>query len=419
MRRTLDRRHFSISGVAPGEVLVASTFPHPDRGIVECPAALLAAAGMQPSGLALRRKPVSPGGGEAILHTVSYVDPSGQVVGLGVAVHRDDRRTVDLAEEVVLAWAKVMRTRRVLVEATGPSCAGLRREAAMLARIPGPVAVLAPVAEQRDVPFPWPRHDGHVVERLADVPDGTTVVLPAHGVAPNMAAAARARAATGRIDVVDTTCPLVTRAHATARRFADDGSIVVVIAGPGHAATPPLASQTPTSTVVTSVEEIDGLAIDPPARVTFVVEPGVAVEDAGVLARHLRSRFAGTIGQHPDEYCYAASDRRATVRAVASCSELTLVLGTPDSPDTRTLLNAAADVGSRVQQLDDLGELRPEWLEPVTSVGILVGATAQPDLAGELVEILSGIGPVSLTRRHVTTEVQHTDPVPIVTRRAG
>jgi 4-hydroxy-3-methylbut-2-enyl diphosphate reductase len=324
-----------------------------------------------------------------------------------------------LAEEVVVAWAKVMRTRRVLLEATGPSCAGLRRETAMVARIPGPVAVLAPGAGQCDVPFPWSRRDVRVVERLADVPDGTTVVLPAHGVDPNTAAEARARATTGSISVADATCPLVARAHATARRFADDGSTVVVIGGPGHAAIAPLAGQTPASTVVTSVEEIDGLAVDPPARVAFVVEPGIAVEDAGVLARRLRSRFAGTIGQHPDEYCYAASDRRATVHAVASCSELTLVLGSPKSLDTRTLMTAAADVGSRVEQLDDIGGLRPEWLEPATSIGILVGATARPDLAGKLVDTLSGIGPISLTRRHVATEVQHTDPVPIGTRHAS
>jgi 4-hydroxy-3-methylbut-2-en-1-yl diphosphate reductase len=419
MRRTLDRRRFLVSGVARGEVLIASTFPHPTRGVVECPAAPVAAAGMARSGLTVKRKPVSAGAGDAILHAVSYVHPSGKVIGLGVAAHRDDHRTVSMAEDIVRTWTKVMRTRRVLLEGTGPSCAGLRREAATVARITGPVAILAPEGGQRDIPFLWPHHDVRIVERLADVPDGTTVVLAAHGVDPNTAAEARARAATGRIGMVDTTCPLVERAHATARRFADDGSTVVVIGDPEHAATRPLASQTPAATVVANAREIDDLAIDPPERVAFVVEPGIAVEDAGVLAAHLRSRVAGTIGQHPDEYCYAASDRRATVRAIASCSELTLVLGTPESADTRTLMSMATAVGRRVEGLGDLGDLRPEWLEPTASVGIIVGTVARPDLAGRLIEVLSGLGPVSVAHRSVTTEMPHATTVFAGARRAG
>ena len=419
MRRTLERHQTFVSGVARGEVLVASSFRHPTRGIVECPAAPVAAAGMRAPGLAVRRRPVPATVGDGVLHTVSYIDPSGQAVGLGVAAHRDDRQAVAQAEDVVRTWTNVMRTRRVSLETTGPSCAGLRREAAMIGRLTEPVAILAPGVALRDVPFLWPHHDVQVVEQLGDVSDGTTVVLPSHGVDPSTAAEARAQAAAGRIRVVDATCLLVARAHATARRFADDGSRVVVIGGPGHAAIPPLAGQTPKSTVVTSLEEVDGLTIEPPERMAFVVEPGLAVEDADVLAKRLRSRFAGTIGQHPEEYCYAASDRRSTVRAVASCSELTLVLGEPDSPDTRTLTNLAAEAGCRVERLDDPGALRPEWLESITSVGIVLSTTARPALAGELVVTLSGLGPVSVTRRQVTTDLYDTAAAPVGTRRAG
>lgn len=413
MRRSLDRRRFSVSGVAPGEVLVASTFPHPSRGVVDCPAASLVTAGVRARGVPVRQAPLRAGEGDAILHAVSYVDPDGRVVGLGVAAHRANRHELTLAEDFVRAWAEVMRTRRVLLEATGPSCAGLRRLAAMVARIPGPVAVLAPAGDRGDVPLPWPRPDVGVVERLADVPDGTTVVLPAHGVDPHTAAEAR----DSGLSVVDATCPLVARTHATARRFADDGATVVVL-GDGRAA-PPIAAEAPESTVVTSVEEVDGLAVDPPARVAFIVSPGIPVEDAGVLAARLRSRFPGTIGQHPDEYCYAASDRRATVRAVAACSELTLVLGAPDSADTGTLLAAAGAAGGRVERLDELAGLRPEWLHQATSVGILVGATARPGLPGELVEALSGLGPVSITHRQVATQIQTPGAVPVRTRRAS
>jgi 4-hydroxy-3-methylbut-2-enyl diphosphate reductase len=356
--------------------------------------------------------------GDGILHTVTYRDPQGPVKGLGVAAHRDDEKSLRLAEEAVRVWSKVMRTRRVLTAATGPTCAGLRREAAQIAQIAGPVAVLA-TAASRDVPLRWPGREVRVVEHLADVPDHAAVVVPAHGVDPRTATEARAMASARGLRIVDATCPLVTRAHATARGFADDGATVVVIGGAGHVAVPPLAGQATESVVVTSVEEIDDLTIEPPAHIAFVVSPGLAVEDAGLLAARLRVNFAGTIGQHPDEFCYAASDRRAAVRAVASCSELTLVLGDPESADTRALTVTATAAGTRVEQLDDVGGLRPDWLGPAASVGVVVGLSARPELPDELVEVLSGLGPLSVTRREVTTDVQPAGPVAASTRRAG
>jgi 4-hydroxy-3-methylbut-2-enyl diphosphate reductase len=295
--------------------------------MVTCPAAPVAHTAMLATGLRVRRKPVRTGG-DAILHAVSYVDPHGQVVGLGVAAHRDDGRAVAMASEVVQQWAEVMRTRRVTVDAASPHRA----------------------------------------------------------------------------------CSLVAQAHATARRFAAENATVVVIGG---ATVPPLIAQEPGPVVVRCVEDVDALVIDPAALVAFVVAPGLPVEDAGVLAARLRSRFPGTIGQHPDEFCYAASDRRATVHAVASCSELTVVLG--DVPDA--LVSTAIAAGSRVERLSDAGLLRPEWLSPVASVGILAGDSTRPDQTTGLIEVLSGLGPVSVTRRQVTTELVPAAATPA--RRAG
>lgn len=420
MRRTLERRHFSASGVARGEVVVASTFEHPVRGLVSCPAAPVAYTGMLVSDLPVRYRPVGTGAGDAVLHAVSYVGPDGRAVGLGVAAHRDDRRAVRLAEEVVREWSEVMRTRRVMLDGAGPSCAGVRREAALFDRLAGPTYVLT---DGHQVPQRRPWREVRPVERMADVPEGATVVLPAHGTTAQTAAEVRSAAESRDIRVVDATCPLVARAHATARRFADENAAVAVIGGAGHAAVPPLAAQAPGSVVVTSVEEVDELVAAQPPHVAFVVSPGIPVEDASRLAARLRSRFPGAIGQHPDEFCYAASDRLAAVRTVASSSDLTLVLGSDESVDTRALVAAATQaggaVGGTVEQLDDLGRLRPDWLRPVTSVGILVGASAPPDLAGDLIEVLSGLGPLSVTRRSVATEV--VSPVPMSTnaRRAG
>ena len=412
MRRTLDRRHFPVSGVAHGELVVPPAFSHPTRGEVGCPAAPVAV----PAGTPVRHTPVRPGA-DAVLHTVSYVDPSGAVVGLAVAAHRDDEHAQSVAEQAVTTWTAVMRTRRVLLETTGPSCAGLRHEAAMIARTGGPVAVLASAADRRDVSSHWPWRDVRLVERLADLSPGSTVVLPAHG---NTATATEVHAATARgVRVLDATCPLVARAHATARRFADEEARVIVVGGQEDAAAPPLAAQATGATVVTTIADIEALPLDPPAQVAYVVSPGIAAEDAGALTTRLRQRFPGTIGQHPNELCYAASDRRAAIRAVASCSELTLVLGAPESTDTQAATATATATGNRVERLASLAELRPEWLAQASSVGILATTSVRQGLAGELLEVLSGLGPTSVARRHVTTDVQRANPAPAKAKRAS
>jgi 4-hydroxy-3-methylbut-2-enyl diphosphate reductase len=415
MRRTLERDHFPVSGVSRGEVLVASTFRHPARGTVACPASPVVVAAMLATGLQVRRRPVpAVGSGDAILHVVSYVDPGGQVVGLGVATHRDDGPVVRRAEQVVRSWADVMRTRRVLTEDTGPSCAGLRREAAMLTRIGEPAYMLA--AGRCAVPFRWPHHDVRLVQRMADVPDGATLVVPAHG----MNLSDRAECAARGLRVLDATCPLVARTHTTTRRFTDEGATVVVIGDAGHAAVPAIVGQASENVVVVSTPaEVDDLVVDTSQRVAFVMSPGLAVEDAAAIAARLRSRFAGMFGQHPDEFCYAASDRRAGVRAVASCSEQTLVLGDPTADDTRVLAATAAAAGSVAERLDNLAQLRPEWLGPATAVGIVVGTTAQPSLPGELIEVLSGLGPLSIARRHVSTEIARPAHAHLDARRAS
>jgi 4-hydroxy-3-methylbut-2-enyl diphosphate reductase len=415
MHRTLERGRFVVSDVAPGEVLVASTFTHPVRGVVECPAAPVAATAMGMTGLRVRRRSAPPvGSGDGILHAVSYVDPSGQVMGLGVVAPQSHGPASRLAEEVVRSWAGVMRTRRVLVEATGPSCAGLRREAAMLAKITGPAYTLA--TGRRHVPVPWTRHDVRLVEQVADVPDGATVVVPAHGVDQRT----RAECAARGLRIVDATCSLVARTHATAQRFAEDGSAVVVIGNNGHAAVPPIVGQVAGDVaVVDTVDEVDDLVIDTREGVAFVLSPGLAVEDATAVAARLRSRFTLTRGQHPNEYCHAASDRRAAVRAVASCSDLTLVLGDPADHDTHDLIGTAAATGGTVKQLDELAGLRPEWLGPASSVGVVLAVSARPDLPGELIEVLSGLGPLSVTRRQVVTDVEPATSTRTSARRAG
>jgi 4-hydroxy-3-methylbut-2-enyl diphosphate reductase len=266
-----------------------------------------------------------------------------------------------------------------------------------------PIYLLSSTADQGIAQFRLPPTDVRVVDQLADVPDGAAVAFPVHGVDPQT----RATAALRGLRVVDMTCPLVARTQVTARRFADEGRTVAVIGGPGHAAVRPIVGQAPESIVVIdTVEDVDRLAVDDPARVSFVVSPGLAVEDATVIVARLRARFTRPLGQHPNDFCYAASDRQAAVRDVVANSDVTLVLGDPVVEDTCSLVNAAIAQGGVVEQVADVGGLRPDWIGPAATVGLAVGTSARPGLVEEFIEVLSGLGPLSVAHHRVTTEVQ-------------
>jgi 4-hydroxy-3-methylbut-2-enyl diphosphate reductase len=410
MRRSIDRQCFPISGVEPGEIVVATTLQHPVRGTVRCPAAPVLVADLRLPGRRIRRAELPPmnAAGDGVARVVSYLDPDGRAVGLGIAVHRSDDESGERAAAVLRSWTAVLRTRRLLVAASGPSCTGLDLEATTIQRLTDvgylPLHLFDPGPERNVGRFSQPERTVRVVETLGAVPDGATVVFPAHGVGLQTRAEAAARGAA----VVDATCPLVARVHAATRRFADEGNTVVVIGGRGHAAVQPNADQAPEAVVVAcTVADVEDLVVADPDRVAFVIAPGLTVAEAAPIVARLRQRFGRPRGQHPDEWCYAATDRQATVRAVAGESELTLVLGDPAAGDTHDLVSAVTEWGGVARQVAQASELRCAWLDAVATVGVVVGTSARRELVGELTTVLSGLGPLSVARRRVTTEITH------------
>ncbi|GLZ30096.1 hypothetical protein Lesp02_22860 [Lentzea sp. NBRC 105346] len=182
--------------------------------------------------------------------------------------------------------------------------------------------------------------------------------------------------------------PLAT-ALVRVREFAARGDTVILI---GRRAAPLTGVATVLVSRVEDVATVDGVD---PERLSFVVLPGIPVEDAAVILAALRRRFPRLRGQHPDEFCYAASDRREALRSVASASDLLLVCGwTEDVPHTH----------GQVRELSDVGRLRAHWLVQAATVGIAPG---DPALVDEVIEVLRGLGPLSVVRRRVTTEVTH------------
>lgn len=247
------------------------------------------------------------------------------------------------------------------------------------------------------------------VSSLTEVPDGATLVIPAHGVEP----AVRDEAAERGLRTVDATCPLVAAMHAEVRRFADRGDQVVIIGPRGHAVAAGIAGQAPDHTVMTeSPAGVTGIGVADPRRVSYVLQPGIPVEETVPVSAALRSRFPALRGPDPDGFCYAATDRQETIRAVAAASDVVLVLGAGDEPDSRALAGLARAGHAKAHVIDDPSQIEPAWLAGVGTIGLAETVSARPELAGQVTTALSGLGPLSVTRRRVTTEILRTHPGP-------
>jgi 4-hydroxy-3-methylbut-2-en-1-yl diphosphate reductase len=239
-------------------------------------------------------------------------------------------------------------------------------------------------------------------DSLDEVPDGATVVFPAHGVAAAVQAEATARG----LEVIDATCPLVAWVHAEARRFAGRGDDLVLIGQDDHAAVAGIIGQAPgRTTVVPTPAGAAALQVADPKRVSYLLQPGIPVEDSAPVTAALRSRLPAVHGPHPDGFCYAASDRAETIRVIAAACDLMLVLGSADSADARQLSGLARDRGARTHIVSQTGDILPAMLCRAGTIGIAESTSASPDLAGQVTTALSGLGRLSVLSRRVSTDI--------------
>ncbi len=240
------------------------------------------------------------------------------------------------------------------------------------------------------------------ISSLAEVPEGGTVIFPAHGVP----AQARAEAAARGLEVIDATCPLVARTHAEARKLAGRGEDVVLIGQLTHPVVAGIAGAAPGRiSVVSTPAGTSGLRVTDSRRVSYLLQPGIPVADSAGVTAALKSRFPALRSPHPDGFCYAASDRVETIRAMAADCDVIFVLGSADSPDTRQLSALARGRGARAQIVSSLGDVVPAMLAGVTAVGLAESTSASPALAAQLTGALSGLGPLSMLGRRVSSEI--------------
>jgi 4-hydroxy-3-methylbut-2-enyl diphosphate reductase len=200
-------------------------------------------------------------------------------------------------------------------------------------------------------------------------------------------------------------CRHVMMARAEMRVFARRGDQLVVIGQRGHAALTALLDDSVAEVVVIDPgDDIGHLRLDPD-RLTYVVQPGVLIEDAALVVAALRAHYPRVRGSDPNGLCYATSDHAATISAVAASCDATFVLGEAGHPDILRPLRFAGAEQTQVHVVDDTARIRPAWLAGAASIGIVPTPSAHPGLAYELLDLLSGLGPLSVARRRLTTEV--------------
>lgn len=407
-------REIQVSGISVhrGEVVVPTQIGDPVQGLLACHAVRLVAGSLRAKGHQARLAEVSrcddlAGDGDARLYLATCPQEDGTTAAIAAAAAPGDALCAAAARAAVEEWAGACGTRTLLI-ASSPWCtgalhaAGAARQAASDHHGSGRrVHILAPVAMPAETASALRDLGAVITTSLADVDAGDVVVFPAHGVTADMRAEAARRGAT----VIDSTCPLVAAAQTAASRTADRGHQLVLIGQPGQASTPSIMSQAPGHvTVVETPAKTAALRVSDSQHVSYLVQPGVTLEAGAPVVSALRSRYPAVRPAVPAEACYAPSDRAGTIYSVALGSDLMLIVGDPQSADTRQISGQARDSGTRIQVISEVADLRPAMLAGVQTIGLAESTSAPAGVASQLMTALGGLGRLTVARRKLSTE---------------
>ena len=229
------------------------------------------------------------------------------------------------------------------------------------------------------------------VEELAEIPDNTNapVVFSAHGVPKSVPADARAR----NFFSLDATCPLVTKVHLEAVKFAKQGYTIVLIGHKDHDEVIGTLGEAPQSTILVSTpDDVDRLQIDNPERMSFITQTTLSLDENEDIVQRLKERFPKIEGPKAQDICYATENRQLAVKAVVPLCQLLLVVGSQNSSNSRRLVEVCENMGVPSYLIDDLSEVKHEWLDGKETVAVTAGASAPENLVEELIESLQGRG---------------------------
>jgi 4-hydroxy-3-methylbut-2-enyl diphosphate reductase len=255
-------------------------------------------------------------------------------------------------------------------------------------------------------------HNKHVVEQLrergaifvdeeTEVPAGETVVFSAHGVAPSVHENAGARG----LRTIDATCPLVTKVHVEAKKFAAQGYTIVLIGHAGHEEVEGTMGEAPDDIVLIETEaDVEELEVANPERIAYISQTTLSVDETRAIILKLQEKFPNIIGPRTDDICYATTNRQMAVRQMAHECDLVLVIGSKNSSNSNRLVEVARAHGADSYLIDREGQVREEWLEGKRVVGVTSGASAPEELVQRLVSFFRERGTEDVSEFQVVQE---------------
>jgi 4-hydroxy-3-methylbut-2-enyl diphosphate reductase len=239
------------------------------------------------------------------------------------------------------------------------------------------------------------------VEDERDVPEGAVCVLSAHGVAPEV----YDNAAERQLNVIDATCPLVTKVHLEARRFAREGKTIVLVGHEGHEEVVGTSGEAPEHIIlVQSPQEARTVEVDDPDGVSYLTQTTLSVDETNQVIEALRERFPNLQGPPREDICYATSNRQEAVKEMAAQADVILVIGSDNSSNSKRLVEVARALGTPAYLVDDESHIDPAWLVAAETVGVTSGASAPEWLVERVVDHLKGLGATDVDQLHTVDE---------------
>jgi 4-hydroxy-3-methylbut-2-en-1-yl diphosphate reductase len=246
------------------------------------------------------------------------------------------------------------------------------------------------------------------VDDLAEVPDGSCLLYSAHGVSPEI----RQQAAEQRLQTIDATCPLVTKVHREAVRFAEQGYTIILIGHDGHDEVIGTMGEAPQAIrLVQGPDDVDELEIPDPEKVAYLTQTTLSVDDAAAIIQRLRARFPKIIGPPADDICYATQSRQEAVRLLAGSAQVVLVVGSQNSSNSRRLAELARSSGVRTYLIDGPADIDLAWFDGSETVLITAGASAPEGIVQQCVALLKEQFAASV-ESHIIRDEQVYFPLP-------
>ena len=309
-------------------------------------------------------------------------------------------------ERAVYHRSRMHAPEKLLLAAPRGYCAGVDRAVQTVERaleLHG-----APVYVRKEIV-----HNKHVVENLRErgaifvdeledtIPEGAITVFSAHGVSPAVHADAERR----QLRTIDATCPLVTKVHREALKFAAEGYTIVLIGHAGHEEVEGTMGEAPDHIVLVESEaDVDKLEVDDERKLAYISQTTLSVDETRTIIAKLRERFPHITGPRTDDICYATTNRQAAVRQMAEQCDLVLVIGSTNSSNSNRLVDVARDLGTPAYLIDGADQVQEEWLEGARVVGVSSGASAPEELVDRLVAFFRERGTEDVSEFEVLRE---------------